>query len=589
MILALSDYVDLQLSAETESVFSSTHATHMATFLSHLAFWQDVLEHCKSESVKATLLDHFRILFLQQLLYPSLLQSSDTDGGSSVAVLTYLANIFESLDHPDLTQMMLQYLLAIPEAAHSEPISPTATRRRSSLMLLTQAQNDDDRFEPTLFSLVDLILNGVTSRNAQTAVAALKLSSAMLTRHRPYATSTLLKAKTSLSSEEKRSIRAVGSETDSLIRIASALGGDPDVDEAYSTACQDIMMPLEVQSASRTSGDLPTIKLLPHDSYVQSIIQLFKSFFTNGVDVNLALTEATICLASCADVGPDGWLAIPRADYETAEDEPALNIEGLDEEELANVRLLQASCSQQRRVDSQDPILPAILQDLRVQVDSIRSDVPNMDYLVAKRVAILGGAGKDDILVQPRASVGPSRSSSETPRPGELPQVQRPHSKSVHMPASRDSSLSRSSTPSRVRTGPSSNVPPRSGSLSQVSQGHPPSSIFKPPPPEAPEDENLPGPQKSDSLHSDMQENEAQVLRRQVRFVVPNSSATDRALEYTPESLALSQNEDTDDVDTREATLSHVVTNIVILQHFILELAAVLRTRALVFEEVVFT
>ena len=41
----------------------------LSTFLSYLVFWQDILENCKSEDVKQTLLDHFELLFLKQLLY----------------------------------------------------------------------------------------------------------------------------------------------------------------------------------------------------------------------------------------------------------------------------------------------------------------------------------------------------------------------------------------------------------------------------------------------------------------------------------------------------------------------------------------
>lgn len=76
MMLALSDYTELQRPSAAESIFSDTYEGHMSTFLSHLAFWQDVLEHCKSDNVRQTLLDHFQILFLQQLLCvspPSLL------------------------------------------------------------------------------------------------------------------------------------------------------------------------------------------------------------------------------------------------------------------------------------------------------------------------------------------------------------------------------------------------------------------------------------------------------------------------------------------------------------------------------------
>jgi hypothetical protein len=587
IILALSDYVDSQQTSSTESIFSPSHATHMATFLSHLAFWQDVLEHCKSESVKTTLLDHFRILFLQQLLYPSLLQSSDTDGGSSVAVLTYLSNILESLDHPDLTRMALQYLLAIPDNKRSGPVSPTVQRRQSTLLLLTQSGNDEDKVEPTLFSLVDLILNGIRSRNSQTVVAALKLSSVMLTRHRSYTTSTLLQPKSVLSPEEKRTVQALCMETDDLVQIATALGGEIDVDEAYATACQDITIPLEVQIANRVPEDTPVLKILPHDPYIQSIAALFGSFFTNSVDVNLALTEATICLASCAGIGLDGWLAVPRTGYQTTTLEPTFDSTNLDEEEAASLRLLQSMYSQQRRQDSQDPLLPAVLRALTSQVDSIRSDIPIIDLLIEKRVAILGGAGREDLLTQPPSSAVPNRQSTESSRPSENRQIQRLQAGSRQRSTSRESSGSRISTPVMTRNGSSASIPPRSSSLPQASQGQQSNSIFRPPPPESPEPENLPA--ENLSVQSESKQNEAQILRGKIQFIPVESSANNTIFEYASDLVAHTRIESEGGKDIREATLSHIVTNIVILQHFVVELAAVMRARAIVFEEVAFT
>lgn len=67
-LLILSDYVELHAPSNAENVRSDNHFSHIATFLSHLDFWQDVLDHCTSQDVKQTLLDHFQILFLQQLL-----------------------------------------------------------------------------------------------------------------------------------------------------------------------------------------------------------------------------------------------------------------------------------------------------------------------------------------------------------------------------------------------------------------------------------------------------------------------------------------------------------------------------------------
>lgn len=37
--------------------------------MSYLLFWQDTIDHCKSAEVNDTLLDHFQVLFLEQLLY----------------------------------------------------------------------------------------------------------------------------------------------------------------------------------------------------------------------------------------------------------------------------------------------------------------------------------------------------------------------------------------------------------------------------------------------------------------------------------------------------------------------------------------
>jgi hypothetical protein len=67
-ILALSDYQHPTTTIEIVSSSSADFQMHMETFLSHLVFWQDVLNHCKSIEVKQTLLEHFQVIFLQQLL-----------------------------------------------------------------------------------------------------------------------------------------------------------------------------------------------------------------------------------------------------------------------------------------------------------------------------------------------------------------------------------------------------------------------------------------------------------------------------------------------------------------------------------------
>ena len=68
IILSLSNYLDLHAPLDAESLYSENLQRDLETFLSYLLFWQDILKHCPSVDVKQTLLDHFQVLFLQQLL-----------------------------------------------------------------------------------------------------------------------------------------------------------------------------------------------------------------------------------------------------------------------------------------------------------------------------------------------------------------------------------------------------------------------------------------------------------------------------------------------------------------------------------------
>lgn len=61
-IVALSDHAHLPIAIQPES------EEHMSAFLTYLLFWQDAIDYCKSAEVNDTLLDHFQVLFLEQLL-----------------------------------------------------------------------------------------------------------------------------------------------------------------------------------------------------------------------------------------------------------------------------------------------------------------------------------------------------------------------------------------------------------------------------------------------------------------------------------------------------------------------------------------
>ncbi|RDA82450.1 hypothetical protein CP532_3571 [Ophiocordyceps camponoti-leonardi (nom. inval.)] len=337
-ILALSDYQHPVASFDIVSSCAPEFQSHLDTFLSHLLFWQDVLNHCGSVEVKSTLLEHFQAIFLQQLLYPSLLESSDIDGGSSVAVLTYLRRILESLDHPDMINLILHYLLALPDIPSlTNPSSPTSpvsnARRRKSMDLATMmAQRSAETASPLLFNLVDLILSCLRSRNQQTINVTLQLVSAILKRHHRYAVTTLLRTEIIPGSAVRRTVGAHEQEMDYLISLAGSIGGHGDLDQVYRNIVKDNMFRLESHPCSlklvapRVSADehrRPTIAdslpgaprhvrghgLRADDPLLNAILDLLDKFFVNPVEMNLSVTEALVDLAICGYTSIEGWMA----------------------------------------------------------------------------------------------------------------------------------------------------------------------------------------------------------------------------------------------------------------------------------------
>ncbi|RFU72027.1 armadillo-like helical [Trichoderma arundinaceum] len=348
-ILALSDYQHPTSNYEIVSSCAGEFQSHLETFLSHLLFWQDVLNHCKSVEVKSTLLEHFQVIFLQQLLYPSLLESSDIDGGSSVAVLTYLRRIIESLDHPDMINLILHYLLALPETviSHSPPSETaiSAARQRKSMDLATMmAEKPDTTATPLLFNLVDLILACLRSRNQQTIYVTLQLVSAIIKRHHRYAVLTLLQTDMFPSNNINRTVGAHEQEIEYLMALAETIGGRDDFNETYESILKDTMARLESHPCSlrlvaprlsQHNHKLPTIPdslpgapkdvrehtLRSDDLLLNAILDLMENFFMNPVETNLSVTDTIVDMAICGYMSIEGWLARNPNSYTYIEDE----------------------------------------------------------------------------------------------------------------------------------------------------------------------------------------------------------------------------------------------------------------------------
>ncbi|KAG0148072.1 hypothetical protein CROQUDRAFT_670193 [Cronartium quercuum f. sp. fusiforme G11] len=149
-------------------------------------------------AISSAVLGSIRNLFLNAIMYPSILECSDEDG-SAVAVMSYLEAVLSLLETDgELADGLLRFLMTEDNEV-SEPLPRTThANRRSGVMQMIKADYNQARPRASgtgisyfnslgRFTLKDLLINHATSPHAPTATAALKLLHVILTRHDRYA------------------------------------------------------------------------------------------------------------------------------------------------------------------------------------------------------------------------------------------------------------------------------------------------------------------------------------------------------------------------------------------------------------------
>jgi hypothetical protein len=528
-------------------------------------------------------------------------------------VLTYLRRILDALDHPELVNMILQYLLALQDynaTSPRTPRSPAAVKRRQSLMLLNAPDQDDERLNPSLFNLVDLVLGSTNSRNAQTVGAALKLTTVILGKNHGYALGSLVKVMYVHHKEHYRTIGSLNIELESYLNLAINIGGEEGVDEAYDSHLRDIQSMLESHPCSlkavalhdaslKKQGYFDTTEnstrevdahyLLPEDPLFQSLVDLLLTFLTNDVETNLALTETIIGMGTCCQLRLEGWLSVDPADYHFEDI-------GLEPTEFTNVNfrdMLMASRAPTWK-PSATPQLLACLQKLQTQVDALRSDILDWDEHVANRKNAFRFHEEMHDAMKMTTPQKASRQPSETPPPAGswTPQIPKHVLEKPSTPTRTQSPRGRKEALAEQRNTPTGSPAP-SRARGQTLVGSPSRAMS---PTAAPQNA-----QRQATLFSDIEANFAglrhsEFLKRRIRFRRPAGSHGFEVLlsKYQPppkddgEDTAPGAEQETDQDDIREASLLHIVTNVVILQEFILELVALIQIRASLFNEVKF-
>ncbi|ORX91646.1 hypothetical protein K493DRAFT_409222 [Basidiobolus meristosporus CBS 931.73] len=166
--------------AQSNEISSSLEfQTTLESFLKYIDFTQEVLIRCSSGSICNSLLENTKNLFLENILYPSLLECSDVDG-SAVAVITYLDILIQSVQNTELNNMIVAYLV-------NSDLAKLPLVTNQSAKIAADDHSAEVLVPPLLpYNMKDLIFSGLRSTSQPAVIAALKLLKTMLTRHCMY-------------------------------------------------------------------------------------------------------------------------------------------------------------------------------------------------------------------------------------------------------------------------------------------------------------------------------------------------------------------------------------------------------------------
>ncbi|ODV89118.1 hypothetical protein CANCADRAFT_3754 [Tortispora caseinolytica NRRL Y-17796] len=301
-------------SSSNSSSFS-TLSKHKEFFQIYLLFWQDMLYHCYEPTVYRSLLSHYYSLFLCQLLYPSLIESSDFDGSQSslIAVLTYIRSILDTFELNDLSHLSLSYMMNISHESFS-------------LSKFTS----QEPLSPDLCALSDIIFTSLKSPSDQTMAAGLRLIQVILHKYYPYAVNSLIHVSYIAQADAVRY-----SDYLQLLRLLSAPAvnyNSPQITDSQSYDCylDDAYARIQAQQCTpRPAFDFHSLnnpkfskrqnslctpprcyygRVKPNDFLIENLSSMLSTFFTNSVEINLTLTEVISELACCSYLSLVGWL-----------------------------------------------------------------------------------------------------------------------------------------------------------------------------------------------------------------------------------------------------------------------------------------
>jgi hypothetical protein len=348
------------------------------SFLKLLEFCQDVLTRCPNNEICVSLLTSVRTIFLENILYPSVLECSDIDG-SSVAVISYIDLILQIVQQEELAKVVVGFLMATEEedifttdepeqelAADLENMSVN-TKRKASVVSISATSH---------FTLKDLIFSRLRSKSQTTVIATLKLLKTLLTKHCHFALGLL-----SITPDTNKQPTVISHHLAEIeLYFSLILAIDPshaedvlacgygeylkDVERsmesdwcyqhlkpdnnAAMTATKDIPakvkrrrsfkygqrfdeeeapQPRKIKEVAKKM-DMQRHKIRASDKLLEILLDLLNHFFTQSSELNLALTGVFSALALCPFRSLEGWLSFTESSRTVPDDVLIMDAKG---------------------------------------------------------------------------------------------------------------------------------------------------------------------------------------------------------------------------------------------------------------------
>jgi len=354
-------------------------------FLQIIEFIQDVLRRnailttaqrleasaLVGSAISTSVLQGVKTIFLENVLYPSILESSDSDG-SAVAVLSYIDMTLQALPEGLLSELFIDFLMNEDDMeANRSAVQMPAPRvkesrlrkRKSSAMMLLELEAPKGPRHSTYFAslgrftLKDFVFSNLRSTSDAASTAVLQLLQTLLSSYPRLTVDRLLARMGSAqpvsaidlptSPESNEEVFTYPSEdapaAEPLILLQSPQAGttfatheremalylnlvsqiDPNYDvEGFSTGYdnylkdaihlvqsqQDLMM-----RDADNAGILDQYELNPNDTLLSLMLQALRTFFLHTTEYNVALTGALSCIASCPTRSLAGWMTFSPA------------------------------------------------------------------------------------------------------------------------------------------------------------------------------------------------------------------------------------------------------------------------------------